>query len=250
MSFTFAGASVGRLFGVPYDDQLEGWHRAGTLRHNQRVMSYSIMPPEQEGEVEMGQTRGARAQPQEEQGQRQRGTRLRRVRDTLTATLRRQKKPSREEVLKSLPTFWPIVTILVALIEVGLLIAVCVTSGLAPIAFTPQQENKEIVGFDNQSEFERRGIVPNFFIGPTKGALIHSGALYTPVSQAKINEISLASLSFFSLFLQCMRDNIAFLIEAARHRLEENSLRCCLSSKLKQCGMLSQQQYVYILCSY
>lgn len=194
--FTFAGASVGRLFGVPYDDELEGWHRAGTLRHNQRVMSYSIISPEQEGEVEMGQTRGTRAQPQGEQGQRQRGTRLRRVRDTLTATLRRQKKPSREEVLKSLPTFWPVVTILVALIEVGLLIAVCVTSGLAPIAFTPQQESEQIIGFDNQSEFERREIVPNFFIGPTKGALIHTGALYAPVSQAKI-KISFASRYHF-----------------------------------------------------
>lgn len=187
--FTFAGTSVGRLFGVPYDDELEEWHRAGTLRHNQRVMSYSIIPPQQEGGVEMGHTRETRTRPQEERGQGQRQTRLRRARDTLTATLRRRKKPTREEVLKSLPTFWPVVTVLVALIEVGLLIAVCVTNGLAPIAFTPQQKNQEIRGFDNQSEFERREVVPNFFIGPTKRALIHTGALYTPVSQAEILNI-------------------------------------------------------------
>ena len=166
--FTFAGTSVGRLFGVPYDDELEECHRAGTLRHNQRVMSYSIIPPQQEGGVEMGHTRETRAQPQEEQGQGQRQTRLRRVRDTLTATLRRRKKPTREEVLKSLPTFWPVVTVLVALIEVGLLIAVCVTNGLAPIAFTPQQISQEIKGFVTKQNLKEERLFQTSLLGLQK----------------------------------------------------------------------------------
>lgn len=180
----FAGASIGRWFGVPYDDELEGMYRAGTLPHNQRVMSYSVIPQEEE-ELELGpgRERGRVPEPEQpQQGQDLGRRRLQRMRNTLTATLRRRKKETKEEVLKSLPTFWPVVTVLVTLIEVGLLIAVIITNGLAPIAFTPQQEFEVVRGFDNQTATVTREIVPNFFIGPTKQALIHSGALYAPVS--------------------------------------------------------------------
>ena len=157
-------------------------YRAGTLRHNQRVMSYSMIPQEEQ-EIELGPGRGrAPETEQPERGQDLGRTRLHRVRNTLTATLRRRKKQTKDEVLKSLPTFWPVVTVLVTVIEVGLLIATIITNGLAPIAFTPQQEFEVVVGFDNQTASVTREIVPNFFIGPTKQALIHTGALYSPVS--------------------------------------------------------------------
>ena len=192
----FAGASIGRWFGVPYDDELEGMYRAGTLPHNQRVMSYSVIPQEEE-ELELGpgRERGRVAEPEQPQrGQDLGRRRLQRMRNTLTATLRRRKKETKEEVLKSLPTFWPVVTVLVTLIEVGLLIAVIITNGLAPIAFTPQQEFEVVRGFDNQTATVTREIVPNFFIGPTKQALIHSGALYAPVSLIRKFIIMLATL--------------------------------------------------------
>ena len=119
----------------------------------------------------------AEPQPQREQG---------RVSSTLTRArtmLRRKKRdPTREEVLKSLPKFWPVITVLIALVEVGLLIAVIVVSGLAPIAFQPVSESRIVVGFDNQSDTITKEVVPNFFIGPSSASLIHSGSMYTPVS--------------------------------------------------------------------
>ena len=84
--------------------------------------------------------------------------------------------------MKTLPSFWPVVTILIALVEVGLLIASIFTGGLAPIKFTPENELSILTGFDNREESVSKEIVPNFFIGTSKLALVHIGAMYTPVS--------------------------------------------------------------------
>ena len=84
--------------------------------------------------------------------------------------------------MKTLPTFWPVMTILIAIVEVGLLIAAIVTGGLAPIRFTPETITGTVIGFDNISDSGYREVVPNFFIGTSKEALIHTGAMYTPVS--------------------------------------------------------------------
>lgn len=84
--------------------------------------------------------------------------------------------------MKTLPSFWPVVTIIIAVIEVGLLAATIITSGLAPISFTPKTVTEPILWFDNITEIGLKEIVPNFFIGTSKAALIHTGAMYTPVS--------------------------------------------------------------------
>ena len=104
---------------------------------------------------------------------------LPRITDTLT-----RRKPTHEEVKETLPTFWPIFTILVVVVEAGLLAATIITGGgLAPIAFRPKSEHRVITDFNNQSQVAvTREIVPNFFIGPFSAALVHTGAKYTPVS--------------------------------------------------------------------
>ena len=87
--------------------------------------------------------------------------------------------------MKTLPTFWPVMTVIIAVVEVGLMVATIVTGGLAPIKFTPDTETRLIVGFDNISDNGVRETVPNFFIGTSKAALINTGAMYTPVSLEK-----------------------------------------------------------------
>jgi hypothetical protein len=100
-----------------------------------------------------------------------------------TLTLQRRRKPSsRAEVEKTLPKFWPVATVLVAIAELGLLTALLVQNGFAPISFNPRIVNDVIEGFGNYSEFVTRHDVPNFFIGPSGSSLIHAGAKYTPVS--------------------------------------------------------------------
>ncbi len=113
--------------------------------------------------------------PSTQEGQRSR------VVSTLNRLVGRRQEPSRQEVLDSLPKFWPIMTILITLVEVGMLVAVMVAFGLAPIDIRPTSLSETIVGFDNISEYETRQVVPNFFIGPSSSSLIHSGAMYTPV---------------------------------------------------------------------
>ena len=107
-----------------------------------------------------------------------------RITDTMAATIRRRRRkdPTREEVMKTLPSFWPVMTIIIAVVEVALMIATIITGGLAPISFSPDLETGLIVGFDNISESGQRETVPNFFIGTSKEALINTGAMYTPVS--------------------------------------------------------------------
>ena len=183
------GTTVGRFFGV-HDDELQMWQRTGTLPRNNAALGYAIVPQDT---TELGgrQGNGAAevATPPETETRPStspRRSRVRRVTNTLTTTLRRiqrNKSPTREEIMKTLPKFWPIVTVVIGIIEVGLLIAVIVTGGLAPIRFTPETDFTTVNGFDNRSESVSRSIVPNFFIGTSKSALVHSGAMYAPVSQ-------------------------------------------------------------------
>lgn len=222
-SLQYAGASIGRWFGV-HDEDLAGWRRTGTLPQSERIASYSLISPEQEdpaAAVELQpRQRGARGGGEGERERRrprERRSTIRRITDTLT-----RRKPTREEVKETLPTFWPVFTILVAIIEIGLLAATIITGGgLAPIAFRPKSEHQIITDFNNQSQVSvTREIVPNFFIGPSSAALVHTGAKYTP----------------------CMRENIEFQINAARDLLEESQLRCCKGGPpYEQCGMLPAQ---------
>ena len=166
--------------------ELEGWQRAGTLPRNRYAMGYSPISAgaqEDETELPLG-TRQQQQQERNEENRPQRGrTRIQRVTDTLSRAIPgRKREPTRDEVMKSLPKFWPVVTVLIALVEVSMLVAVIVTGGLAPIKFVPETEYKTVVGFDNRSISASRQIVPNFFIGTSKAALVHAGGMYTPVS--------------------------------------------------------------------
>ena len=128
--------------------------------------------------------------PADSPSQQRRGKRKRKwgvsgVSDTIRRI--RGKNPTRDEVMKTLPTFWPVMTVLIAVIEVGMIIATIATGGLAPIRFTPEINTSTVQGFGGLSEFASKEIVPNFFIGTSKSSLIHTGAMYTPVSLAQHN---------------------------------------------------------------
>ena len=86
--------------------------------------------------------------------------------------------------MDSLPTFWPVCTIFFTVVQIGMFVAVCVAFGIAPISFNPKKELSDCIpGFGtSQCEYEQREVAPNFFIGPSSAALVHVGALYTPVS--------------------------------------------------------------------
>lgn len=160
-----------------------GWGRTGTLPRNEALRSYTIIPSEP-GEMELGNGRNESNTEQTAANlrrERNRRSRLQQVAATLTLR-RRQQATSRDEVQKSLPTFWPVATILVVLVELGLLIALLVISGFAPIAFTPEVIPEIVSGFGNTTQYVTREEVPNFFIGPSSSSLIHAGAKYTPVS--------------------------------------------------------------------
>ena len=185
------GASVGRFFGV-HDDELRGWNRAGTLPPNDRAMAYSpigqdesvapvVTPPSMSPQNSPGNTL---------QRGRGRGGRLGRWKQTVTSKFGRKDNLTREQVMKTLPTFWPVMTVLIALAEIALLIATIVTGGLAPIRFTPDSVTGTVTGFDNVTDTGYREVVPNFFIGTTKAALVHTGAMYTPVSVYYYSETS------------------------------------------------------------
>ena len=188
---------MGRWFGVAADDQMEtaGWQRTGTLPRSEAVRSYAVLPQQDPDDypppgpaVELGNRRRDGGETTESAGaesSRAQGGRGRRGMDRLTATLtlRRRRKPSsRAEVEKTLPKFWPVATVLVAIAELALLTALLVQNGFAPISFNPRIVNDVIEGFGNYSEFVTRQDVPNFFIGPSGSSLIHAGAKYTPVS--------------------------------------------------------------------
>ena len=172
------------------DRELEGWQRAGTLPRNRYAVGYSPIAAQGDEPSASEMPLGNRQQQQqerqqgEERSRPQRGkNRMQRVTDTLSSAIPgRKREPTRDEVMKSLPKFWPVVTVLIGLLEVSMLVAVIVTGGLAPIKFVPQEEFKTVVGFDNRSISASRQIVPNFFIGTSKAALVHAGGMYTPVS--------------------------------------------------------------------
>ena len=92
--------------------------------------------------------------------------------------------PTRREVMESLPTFWPVCTIVITITQVVMFVAVCIALGLAPIAISTTTERSGcLYGFANPTcSREQREVSPNFFIGPSSESLIHVGAQFTPVS--------------------------------------------------------------------
>ena len=188
-----AGASIGRFFGI-HDDEIQ-WNRAGTLPPNSRAQRYNLVSQQDDSSVAVVATPSNRPLPQDFLSQRRRKRRC--GFSHITDNIRRrfsQRDPTREEVMKTLPTFWPIMTILIAVVEIGMLIATIATGGLAPIRLTPVINVSTIVGFDNIQDSASKEIVPNFFIGTSKAALIHTGAMYTPVSYNTSNIVRITPL--------------------------------------------------------
>jgi len=93
----------------------------------------------------------------------------------------RQRK-SREEIRNTLPTFRPWFTITVALVNVGLFVAVCISDGIVAVRFTPKQEQRFVEDLDGTQRLATREEPANFFIGPSATDLVHHGAKYSTVS--------------------------------------------------------------------
>ena len=176
---------MSQWFGVAHNDEMEtaGWRRTGTLPRRNTAHSYTVLPQvEPDTEVELLGTRN-NAQASDGEGETRRSGRRGLQRVTATLTLQRpRRKQTKDEVQETLPKFWPAATIVVAVVEVVLLIALLVTEGFAPIAFSPELISDVLEGYGNISEFVTREEVPNFFIGPSSSSLLHVGAKYTPVS--------------------------------------------------------------------
>ena len=108
-----------------------------------------------------------------------------RVRRTLRSVRQRWKQRKyREEIRGTLPTFRPWFTVVVALVNVAMFVAVSITDGFTAITFTPKQEHGIVDGFDGQQMPAIREEPANFFIGPTATDLVHHGAKYATVSVA------------------------------------------------------------------
>ena len=103
---------------------------------------------------------------------------------TVGRTLRsvRERWRQRKEIRDTLPTFRPWFTFIVALVNVGMFVAVLITNGFAAITFTPKQQYGNVENFDGQLEPVVREEPANFFIGPTATDLVHHGAKYAMVS--------------------------------------------------------------------
>ena len=84
--------------------------------------------------------------------------------------------------METLPTFWPICTLLITAVQIALFVAVCIWYGLAPISFVSITEtSRPLPVFAGPDQPVTKEVPPNFFIGPNVGALVHVGAQYTPV---------------------------------------------------------------------
>ena len=90
--------------------------------------------------------------------------------------------------MDSLPTFWPICTVLITTIQIVMFAAVCIVYGIAPIAFTPKTVRSGCLYefADTTCHYESKEVAPNFFIGPASESLIHIGAQYTPVNMTLV----------------------------------------------------------------
>ena len=88
----------------------------------------------------------------------------------------------REEIRNTLPTFRPWFTVTVALVNIAMFVAVCISDGLTAITFTPKQEQGFVYDFNGQPVPAIREEPANFFIGPTASDLVHRGAKYATVS--------------------------------------------------------------------
>ncbi len=188
---SWTGATIGRFFGL-HDDQSE-WNPAGTLPPNRETLGYlriSRVDPNNNNDnngdsmtvITPPENSPTQSPPEQRRERRNGRWGLGGFSNTIR-NLRKKKDPTREEVMKTLPSFWPVMTVLIALIEVGMLIATIATGRLAPIRFTPETNTSTIRGFGGTSDFSSREILPNFFIGTSKASLIHAGAMYSPVSR-------------------------------------------------------------------
>lgn len=93
-----------------------------------------------------------------------------------------KKRRHREEVINTLPTFRPWFTFTVAIVNIGMFVAICISDGITAITFTPKQEHGFVEDFNGVPVPDTREEPANFFIGPTATDLVHHGAKYATVS--------------------------------------------------------------------
>lgn len=155
------------------------WERIGTMRRTSHTGYHEIMgvPSDSENaETSLSNTvDNAATNAREPQSRAQRTLHF-------VRTKWKQRK-SREEIRSTLPTFRPWFTIAVALVNVGLFVAVCISNGIVAIRFTPKQEQGFVEDLDGKQSLETREEPANFFIGPSATDLVHHGAKYSTVSR-------------------------------------------------------------------
>lgn len=87
----------------------------------------------------------------------------------------------RAEIRNTLPTFRPWFTVTIAIVNIGMFVAVCISNGITAITLTPEEEHGFVEDFDGRTVPDIREKPANFFIGPTATDLVHHGAKYATV---------------------------------------------------------------------
>ena len=87
----------------------------------------------------------------------------------------------RAEIRNTLPTFRPWFTVTIAIVNIGMFVAVCISNGITAITLTPVEEHGFVKDFDGGTVPDIREEPANFFIGPTATDLVHHGAKYATV---------------------------------------------------------------------
>ena len=98
-----------------------------------------------------------------------------------TLRLIREKWKRKKDIRSTLPTFRPWFTVAVAVVNIGMFVAVCISDGITAITLTPQEEHGFVTDFNGVTVPDIQEEPANFFIGPTANDLVHRGAKYATV---------------------------------------------------------------------
>ena len=98
-----------------------------------------------------------------------------------TLRLLREKWKRKKDIRSTLPTFRPWFTVAVAIVNIGMFVAVCISDGITAITLTPEQQHGFVTDFNGQPVPDTREEPANFFIGPSANDLVHRGAKYATV---------------------------------------------------------------------
>eukprot|EP00117_Sycon_ciliatum_P031679 scpid14906/ scgid24732/ Inactive rhomboid protein 1; Rhomboid family member 1 len=217
--------TVGGLFGASPADE-KRWQESGMYAKREGARGYHKLAAYDDadggtgsehdggGHMRVAETRLDQPSKQQQRGrqeQRRRGGRR----------LPAWRRPSVKRRIDALPTFRPYFIIFISLVQVGITIYTLIEGKLAPIAFTPKEEEQLITNPMTGIPANVKREVPfNFFIGPSAKYMVSIGAKFT----------------------LCMRTDTALLVRMAAEADRENQFLCASRSVNNTCGMMDPSE--------